>query len=207
MEKTSLLYLRAPLSSGASEPIEFTAETLRNHPQAFELGMRLLRGPNPKKRLREFDANVRLAGIMLLALSAKTPEKTAQAIEAIRPKLDSKTPNESDTATCALAILGDKESQEKVSALLFENEFPIRRPLLALLETPATRRKALNAFLLNPNWAASDRRYLLIEEQFQPTLRQAAKYLPKIPLTANEELQRWLLRNWRASYVHHVSTK
>lgn len=207
VEKTSLLYLRTPLTCGVSEPIEFTAETIRNHNKAFKLGMRLLRGPNPEKRLREFDPNVRFTGMMLLALSAKTPEQIAQATATIGEKLNSKIPNEADTATCALAILGDQPSLEKTHNLLFENEFPIRRPLLALLETPSTRHKALAILLLNPNWSADERRYLLIEEYFQPTVRTAATYLPKIPLAANEELQRWLLRNWRATFIVQLSKK
>ncbi|MBT7170459.1 MAG: hypothetical protein HN909_01680 [Phycisphaerales bacterium] len=204
IKKTALFYLRAPLASNAAEPVEFAAETLRDHPQAFALGRRLFVGHDLKRNIREFNVNVRFAGMMLMAIAKRTPAQTAEARELIQPKLKSKIPNEADTAACAMAILGDRAAGDKTRSILFQSEFPVRRTLLAMLETPALRREALDALLLSPpfpDWTFSDRRYLLVNEFFQPAVRRHASYLPEIPLAASRDLQRWLLRYWRAAYI------
>ena len=104
----------------------------------MELGGKMI--PRRGSRDRVFNDNERAAGAMMLALSARSDEDRAFAIERIMDRLEGDTGGEDNPYVrgayhAALLICGEEQYRNDVRALLSLESFPQRRSLTALLVT------------------------------------------------------------------------
>jgi hypothetical protein len=173
--------------------------------EAFALGEMFLPPLGAPPERRQHSDSVRSAGAMLLALSARTPEQVAAAVE----RIDTRRREEFFTADsafyvrnaylCALLALGRDEHRQAVRDLLLVREFPQRRVLTALLASGD--RDVLGWLLWNDRISAEEVLDLLVDRGLGEVLAATAPSLPTVDVGVSDDLARWQVRVLRHSYA------
>ena len=161
--------------------------------RAMALGMKLL----PPLRGGELGPEVRAAGAMLLALSARTEKQKAAAIEriALRLKHENK-PYAAGAYRCALLMLGRADELGAARALRGAVSFPRRRVMTALLAVGD--KDTVDWFLLDRHKPLEDIAGLLTFLYIGEVLAATAPDLPQVDLAADGAMQ-----NWQARIMRH----
>jgi len=182
-------------------------------PEAFELGLTLLpppldpRVPAHRQPPRNYNANSRACGAMLLALAARTDEQRNQARSRLRARLTGGflgvQPAFLDRGTyqCALLILGQQQYRQEVRGLLLSGAFPARRAITALCA--AGQRAALDWLLWDPMASTDEVAFLLVNTGAYEVLRELVPELPTIDLAAGPDLRNWQTRIMQDYYIIH----
>lgn len=214
---SSAYYVYSAASAEQSGPADYIAWRLAesNNPLAFELGLELLpppvdsNVPLDRQPPRDYSANARAAGAMLLGLAARTPKQRAVAAERIGYRLAGGalgvTPSFYDAGTyrCALLCLGDANQLPEVRQLLRE-EFPARRVLTALVA--AGDRTVLDWLLGDLQDRPEDIEFFLIDSGCGEVLAKAVPELPAVDPFAPQEIRLWQVKLMQHYYVIHRET-
>ncbi|MBS3820874.1 MAG: hypothetical protein KGY81_03830, partial [Phycisphaerae bacterium] len=126
VKRTSGFYLHRATAVDNSDPGDVVAWELARsgRPEALAIGNAFL--PDPAQRFREYNAEVRSAGMMLLALTAPDEQRPA-----IRRRIADRIAREQfyarGAAHCALLILGEGKYLDPVRVLIGGADFPRRR--------------------------------------------------------------------------------
>jgi len=170
-----------------------------------ELGVDMLPALDAPHELRVYNDNVRSAGAMMLALSARTDEQRLAAAERIRSRLIGGEYGGEDVRQvrwsymCALAITGDDTYRRELSALLSVTEFPRRRLLTGLLL--AGDREAMDWLLWHPQFSDASVVELLLDRRIGEVLAAVAPDLPRVERAAPQQVRLWQARILRETYA------
>jgi len=204
--ESSAFYLHAAADDAATLAGDYVAWHLARSgkPEAFETGLALLPPRTVPHHLRVYSNNVRSAGAMLLALSAKSESQRAIAIKRITSRLAGGPAGGEDddyvagAYRCALLMLGAGGAEE-VGRLLGTEEFPQRRAITALLV--AGDKQALDEVLWAPGVTDDHVIFLLIHKSIGEVFEALLPELPKVDPAAGNDVRRWQARILRDTYL------
>ncbi len=175
--------------------------------EAFGLGLMLLPEMSAPPERRVWNNNARSAGAMLLALSARTEEQKATAIERIRSRLEGgilggeTDPYVRGAYQCALLILGERQYRDDVHGLLLTGGFPQRRAGTAL--AAAGDAALLDWALADLNGSLGDVVYTCVNVGLGEVLAAVAPQLPRVEPAAGEDTRLWQARMLQDYYWIH----
>lgn len=179
-------------------------------PEAFELGLKMLPPPDAPLLLRAYNENLRGAGAMLLALSARTPQQQRAAIERITARLEGgrlggeDSPVLAGTYRCALLILGRRDLAQTVRKQRDTGGYPLRSAVTALCSAGET--EVLHWLLLNTKIPSEDLAYFLVYKGLGEVLAGCAPQLPTVDPAADEHVRFWQARILQDYYAIHRTT-
>ncbi|MBT3201702.1 MAG: hypothetical protein HN350_17510 [Phycisphaerales bacterium] len=178
------------------------------HPEAFKLALQMLPAIDAPLELHVYNENLRGAGAMLLAFSAKTDAQKKIAIERIRGRLE---PGESHTGEddpilagryrCALLILGQSKELKTVRDQRNDGGHAVPAAFCALLF--AGEIEALDYLLSNRHIPPRDVAAYLIYDGLDRVLADRAPSLPAIDASGPALIQLWQAEILRDYYVLH----
>lgn len=166
--------------------------------EAFEFGMSLLPPFDSAPLEKVYNENVRGAGAMLLALSARTNEQKRLAIQRITERLEGKgwgaedSPILRDVYRCALLILGKHELLDKIREQRDLGASPLFSVITALCA--AGDKETLQWLLLNHTIPTEDLRFFLINNRLAEVLAEIGPELPIVDVAASPDIQYWQTR-------------
>ena len=173
--------------------------------RAFELGLVMLpaprtaTAPTDSGTLRVYNTNERSTGAMMLALSARTPEHKAVALKRIEGRLGIEQDfHARGSLQCAKLILA-AENTETVRQFLATPEFPQRRALTALLA--AGDEHTMTWLLFSHHSKVEYISFLLINKAVGEVLVAYRPDLPRIDISADDDLRNWQIRILRCAYA------
>ncbi len=199
--------LRAASRQEETLPGDYIAWHLsQTDPQrAFELGLVMLpaprtaTAPTDSGTLRVYNTNERSTGAMMLALSARTPEHKAVALKRIEGRLGIEQDfHARGSLQCAKLILA-AENTETVRQFLATPEFPQRRALTALLA--AGDEHTMTWLLFSHHSKVEYISFLLINKAVGEVLVAYRPDLPRIDISADDDLRNWQIRILRCAYA------
>ena len=204
--ESSAFYVHAAADNAATLAGDYVAWHLARSgkPEAFETGLALLPPRTAPHHLRVYGNNVRSAGAMLLALSAKSESQRAAAIKRITSRLAGGPAGGEDddyvagAYRCALLMLGAGGAEE-IGRLLETEEFPQRRAITALLV--AGDKQALDEVLWAPGVTDDHVIFLLIHKSIGEVFEALLPELPKVDPAAGNDVRRWQARILRDTYL------
>ena len=167
-------------------------------PEAFELGLKMLPALDGPPLLRVYNENLRGAGAMLLALSARTPQQKRAAVERITLRLEGgrlggeDSPVLAGTYRCALLVLGRKDLAQTVREQRDTGGYPLRTAVTALCA--AGEAEVLQWLLLNTKIPSEDLAYFLVYKGLGEVVAGCAPQLPTVDPAADEHVRLWQAR-------------
>ena len=200
--RTSAFYIREALTGEGSLGGDYVAWNLglSDYRQAFALGRSML--PGPKDPIREYNAEVRSTGAMLMVLSARGGNQRDKAARWITEHLGSEDFPARGAFMCALLVGGRNEYLQEVRDLLEIPEFPFIRALRALLA--AGDKGTLDWLLWDVNWVVpfppEDLPFMLTGLGMNEVFAATAAELPRPSAAAGKQTQLWEIRIMRDVY-------
>jgi hypothetical protein len=199
-------YLRYATENDKTLPGDYVAwhVATENPTYGMELGAKMLPrlGASPAERV--YNDNERAAGAMMLALSARTDDEKAFAIERITERLGGDGAGGEDSPYVrgayqgALLMLGDESQRETVRTLLTLQSFPQRRALTSLLV--ARDEDALRWLVWNPQMSDESILQLLAGRRLDDVLGRVTD-LPGIDIAAPNTVRLEAIARLRAAYA------
>ena len=178
------------------------------HPEAFKLALRMLPAIDAPRELHIYNENLRGAGAMLLAFSAKTDAQKKIAIERICGRLE---PGENHNGEddpilagrfrCALLILGQSKQLKTVRDQRNDGGHAVPAAFCALLF--AGEIEALDYLLSNRHIPPRDVAAYLIYDGLDRVLADRVPSLPTIDASGPVVIQLWQASILRDYYVIH----
>jgi hypothetical protein len=200
--RTSLYYLREAASAESPLAGDFVAwgVGLSGLKEADTVAKAFF--PPPGVQPREYSDAVRVAGAMILALSAHTDEQRRSAVDRITDQLQREEFPAQASLKCVLLMAGEKSYLREVRDLLEIEEFPLVRALRALLVYGDKR--TADRLLWDIDWktpfALENLPLLLNGLGLDSALAEAAPDLPRPNPAASDETHVWQARIMRHTY-------
>jgi len=180
-------------------------------PEAFKLALRMLPPLNAPPGQHVYNENIRGAGAMLLAFSARTDDQKRTAIQRITERLEPGTNHggEDDPVLagryrCALLILGDRDQLEVVRNQRNDGGHAVPAAFTAL--ACAGEIETLDYLLHNTHITAEDVAAYMIYDGLGRVLALCAPDLPKVAPSAPIRIQLWQAHILQDYYVLHRGT-
>ena len=177
-------------------------------PEAFKLALKMLPARNAPLGQRVYNENLRGAGAMLLALSARTDEQKKIAIQRINERFEpgddhsgEDDPVLAGRYRCALLTLGVKKHLQTVRNQRNNSEHAVAAAFTALMLTgdPDT----LDYLFYNNDIDPADIATFLIYDNLHRVTAFALPKLPAIDPAAPDDIRVWQAKIMRAWYVLH----
>jgi len=176
--------------------------------EAFELGLRMLPPIDAPAGRHIYNENLRGAGAMLLAFSARTDEQKKTAIRRITERLEpgkdhsgEDDPVLAGRYRCALLILGDRKQLETVRDQRNDGGHAVPAAFTALCF--AGEIETLDYLLHNTHIPARDVAAYMIYDGLDRVLTACAPELPGVDPAAPGRIQLWQAHIVRDYYVLH----
>jgi hypothetical protein len=184
----------------------YVAESGR--PEAFKLGLRMLPPIDAPLGQHVYNENLRGAGAMLLAFSARTDDQKQIAIQRIKERLEPGADHsgEDDPVLagryrCALLILGVRDYVKIVSDQRNDSGHAVPAAFTALCF--AGEIETLDYLLHNTHIPLQDIAAYMIYDGLDRVLAACAPELPRVDTSAPSEIQLWQAHIVRDYYVLH----
>lgn len=206
------MYVGNATTSSFTSPGDFLAWQIgRESPEeGMALGLRMIPALVAPPEERVYNEHERAAGAMMLALSARTDEQCAQAINRINERLYGTTLGGEDNYRirmiykCALQLAGDEQYHDELRDMLPILELP-RRPLLTALLGSGDR-YALDWMLWNRQFNDVTVFQFLLGQQLADVLDVVTPSLPALDRAAPNTVRMFQLQILRDTYVINRAT-
>jgi hypothetical protein len=198
VQPTTTFYLRETIALGETAPADYVAWAIgtSGRPEVDALGRSFL--PADDEGLPpEYNPQVRSAGAMILALSARGTAQQAAVLQRILDCRSRENHPAWGSMTCAALVAGDDRVRESVRQLFWLPDFSTGRAVRALLI--AGDGWVLDQMLLNVNWPDEEIIDLILLQGLDGMMARVAPALPSPSAAASTET-----RLWQVSLMRHT---